>query len=1221
MEHALSGRADIVISDNDNNAWMVIECKTIDTYENAWKTMRVEPKQLFAYAQMLPLAKYLMLYASDFLDNIIRKTRIIKVEDDLDYLKNLNNDDIMTYKKAKTQEQKFEAWKLTYKEANTTKGFFEPKVDLFRVGVDKLSVDDLDPVTEEDIQGKYHEFATILRKYNVSGRENAFDRLVNLFLCKIVDETQNGNDLQFYYKTPLYDTYYKLQDRLQHLYQLGMKEFLGEDVTYIDDKVIGDTFKFLIHDKNATKEKIELYFRQLKFYKSNDFSFIDVYNEKLFVLNSDILVKVVEMLQDIRLTTNTPNQFLGDMFEGFLDQGIKQSEGQFFTPLPIVRFIMNSLPIEEIIKFNGIPKVLDYACGAGHFLTEYGICINKYINDLNVVKDYYASTYGIEKEYRLSKIAKVSSFMYGQGDIKILCADALSENNGIGENSFSLIIANPPYSVKGFLETLTEKDRNNYILSKEVDKNLVTCNNIECFFVERAKQLLKENGIAAIILPITILTKKTPKIYVKTREIILKYFEIISIVELGSGAFGKTNTATCILFLKRRLDNPELACHYAYRVNDWFEDKHGDDDVYKDITLFEKYCSNIGVEYKKYNELVKTINNEEEFELIDYVKKYYKEYLLSTRYKNLIKKPQYNKKDNDERKTFIMDDFRKFFVEIEKDKLLYYILSSIKESTIKSSGDKISYKEQEVIVVRAPRTTIEEKEYLGYEWSSAKNNEGIKYIINNSNKNINKDDDLEDDDKRILKNILNLDNIETPLYDTDNQLNPQKINYYIYSNFNNISREIPEELDKYISSVPLTQLIDFEKVKFGKEIDISLSDRNVVESKYQKSKLRNYVNLKGGNSFSKNLQGNENSKDIPFLKVSDLKSVENMKYITKSNNYLSLKDSEEINASIFEKDTIIFPKVGKAIETNKKRILGMRCIIDNNLMAMKIKEDKVSELKAEYLYYLFETNIVLYKFASLANPPSIAADNVYDFDIPIPPITVQEEIIDACAIIDNMRKEYYEKINQLEEEKENLINSIYTEIDTKLKLSQLAIFNPKKDELKEYDDNIKVSFVDMSSVSEQGFIKKSILKPLHSVRSGYTYFKNDDILVAKITPCMENGKCAIASELNNGIGMGSTEFHVIRISTDNNLNKYIFHLINRDVIRNEAVKKMTGNNGQQRVPEDFYYDIMIPMPEDKSKIKEIVIKLENYHYEIIKLYNEIEQVPALKKEKVTQYLM
>ena len=97
------------------------------------------------------------------------------------------------------------------------------------------------------------------------------------------------------------------------------------------------------------------------------------------------------MLQDIKLQTETQNQFLGDLFEGFLDKGVRQSEGQFFTPMPIVKFLISSLPLENLISENSeIPKVIDYACGAGHFLNEYAHQITPYIKSES--KEQYNAT-------------------------------------------------------------------------------------------------------------------------------------------------------------------------------------------------------------------------------------------------------------------------------------------------------------------------------------------------------------------------------------------------------------------------------------------------------------------------------------------------------------------------------------------------------------------------------------------------------------------------------------------------------------------------------------------------------------------------------------------------------------------------------------------------------------------------------------------------------------
>ena len=366
-----------------------------------------------------------------------------------------------------------------------------------------------------------------MRQHNVSGRENAFDKLVNLFLCKVVDEANNSDELKFYWKGIAYDDPFFLQDRLNQLYKEGMKKFLAEDITYIEDKQIDDAFSVFKDKPNETKSQIQKFFKQLKFFTNNEFAFIDVHNEPLFHQNFEVLLKIVKMLQDIKLTGGEENQFLGDMFEGFLDQGVKQSEGQFFTPMPIVKFIINSLPIEEILKKEDNPKAIDYACGAGHFLNEVAN---------NYPKEAHENIVGIEKEYRLSKVAKVSAFMYGQDEVAIAYQDALSnkesKKNNIKNDDYSILVANPPYSVKGFLETLSEDERNEYELLKSIDeKSFVVNYAIECFFIERAKQLLKKDAVVGIVLPSSILSKASQNIaslkaniYVQTREILLKYF-------------------------------------------------------------------------------------------------------------------------------------------------------------------------------------------------------------------------------------------------------------------------------------------------------------------------------------------------------------------------------------------------------------------------------------------------------------------------------------------------------------------------------------------------------------------------------------------------------------------------------------------------------------------------------------------------------------------------
>lgn len=414
-----------------------------------------------------------------------------------------------SYKKSNNNIELFKTWKESYELQYFKQGIFEANVNTYKILEITPTFDNLKELKEED---KYHEFAKILRKHNISGKENAFDKLVNIFLCKIYDETFNKNNLKFGYFGVMADTYANMQDRLMWLYKEAMKEFLGEKITFVSNKDIEKDFKQL--KIKTLKEVMQNYIKELKFYSNNDFTFLEVHNKELFLKNALVLKEIVELFANYKLTQNSTNQFLGNLFELFLQKGMKQDEGQFFTPIQICEFIMYSLPLHEMLSKNSKAlRVIDYACGAGHFLNTYANELKRYLTE-DELKEHYKNIYGIEKEYRLSKVSKVSSAMYGQNEINILYADALASfelantNNLEGEkakpqiesNSFDLLIANPPYSVKGFLETLSDKSKNTYKLFND-DINIETNNSIECFFCERANQILNDNAKAAIILP------------------------------------------------------------------------------------------------------------------------------------------------------------------------------------------------------------------------------------------------------------------------------------------------------------------------------------------------------------------------------------------------------------------------------------------------------------------------------------------------------------------------------------------------------------------------------------------------------------------------------------------------------------------------------------------------------------------------------------------------
>lgn len=187
-----------------------------------------------------------------------------------------------------------------------------------------------------------------------------------------------------------------------------------------------------------------------------------------------------------------------------------------------------------------------------------------------------------------------------------------------------------------------------------------------------------------------------------------------------------------------------------------------------------------------------------------------------------------------------------------------------------------------------------------------------------------------------------------------------------------------------------------------------------------------------------------------------------------------------------------------------------------------------------------------------------------------------------------------------------------------LKNEQYMELNPSKKEISKLDENMLVSFIEMASVSDKGYIQSKIDRSLNEVRKGYTYFIENDILIAKITPCMENGKCAIAKNLTNNIGFGSTEFHIFRAKTGLD-SSFLFYNLNQQNIREKAALAMTGASGHKRVPISFYENLTIPLPPLEIQEK-IVQNIELVEQQIDLLNLKLEFLEKEKEKILQKYL-
>ena len=163
-------------------------------------------------------------------------------------------------------------------------------------------------------------------------------------------------------------------------------------------------------------------------------------------------------------------------------------------------------------------------------------------------------------------------------------------------------------------------------------------------------------------------------------------------------------------------------------------------------------------------------------------------------------------------------------------------------------------------------------------------------------------------------------------------------------------------------------------------------------------------------------------------------------------------------------------------------------------------------------------------------------------------------------------------------------------------LKDVCQINPRFDRNRlGLQDNTEVSFVPMEAVNEMyGVIDSKSDRQYREVKQGYTAFLNSDVLFAKITPCMENGKIALAADLTNGVGFGSTEFHVLR-AHDNILPMYLYYFVKREAFRRLAKQQMIGAVGQQRVPKRFLENVSISVPplKEQKRIVDILDRTEN----------------------------
>lgn len=959
------GRADITIYDQNNNAYLIIECKRAGKpYKDALKELHEDPtgKQLFSYWAQARSTQWLQLYASDYdedNDAITFKEEIVRSFDDKNVeLLAKEEESVLLYKNASTAEDFFIVWDETYSKKVYQNIIFGADSVAYRIGDQPIKNKDLKKFRKED--GITDSFREILRHNSISDKENAFNKLLSLFICKFVDEERhrNENDIMDFQYIDGTDNYYSLYERLLALFQIGMKEYLKEDVFYLDNDYIRKTLdQFTGKKRKALEEELVDKFQKTKMLSCQVFAFREVYNEKLFLQNGKVLVEVVELFQNYKLAYTSKDQFLGELFENLLDQGFKQEAGQFFTPVPITRFVWNSLPLDRYLSVDApkIPKVIDFACGSGHFLTEGVSAIADNLDSIDD-KTISESFYGIDKDNRLARVSKVAMLLNGASNAHIKPGDGLEHDEDfLGElHSFDILVANPPYSVDAFKTHESRKVQNTYETIKLMS---LDCKDIQNVFIERVHHLLKPKGVAAIVMPSSLLSNSDVS-DIKTREILLHNFYIRCIASFGGNTFGETSTNTIILFLEHFDFPPQKAKLLKDSATAIVNGENLDD--WQDADLFNEYLKTIDTTKESYLRFVTKAESLFDNSFAPYFKEYETAFRNRTSTKKTLDKiteierkeknkqqKKGTKKNSEELKRILNNEFFDWVKETEENKLMILALTY----------------QQQTLIITSPTDNNEQKRFLGYTNSKRRRREGLQ---ENGGLLTNKSD----------------------------RKDKQKLAWLVQNAFAGIQCS-NNELGKYASFIQTSNMFDYTRPEFDMQIRLSKDKNIIVYSNYPMVKLGGedgVCDIKIGGTPSRANPSFFSGKNL-WVSIAEM----NGQIIYDTKEKITDEAIRVSNVKLIPKGTTL---LSFKLSIGKVAVAGKDLYTNEAIAALIPKNKEV--LCDDFLYALFKGKMIdLENVGNKAFGKSLNSKYLKDeVKIPLPPLEIQRQVVAECKKVD-----------------------------------------------------------------------------------------------------------------------------------------------------------------------------------------------------------------------------
>lgn len=395
-------------------------------------------------------------------------------------------------------------------------------------------------------------------------------------------------------------------------------------------------------------------------------------------------------------------------------------------------------------------------------------------------------------------------------------------------------------------------------------------------------------------------------------------------------------------------------------------------------------------------------------------------------------------------------------------------------------------------------------------------------------------------------------------------------------------------------------------------------------------RLGNITQIKGGKRIPKGTSLLKENTGYKYIRVTDMK---NGTVLNDDIHYISKDIYNKISNYTISKNDIYITCAGTIGRVGIIPVEFDGANLTENADKIIIKHINKNLLVKVLSSYIVQKQIQ--EVITTGCQPKLAIKKIEQLKIPLPPINEQQRIVERIEFLfvklDRAKELIENTLAQFEQNKMAILHKAFIgELTAKWRkennidlsswengiLMDFCKINPKKINTKEFDDDMIVSFIPMPCVSDiWGKIIKKELRKLGEVKKGYTNFCEGDVLFAKITPCMENGKSAIVDKLENDIGFGSTEFYVLRCDENKLNNKYLHYFVRQKTFRDEAKGEMTGAVGQQRVPKTFLenYKMKVPTIEEQQEIVNILDKLLAKYNKIKNLEQQLEKIELLKK--------